>query len=169
MLRNKAMDVSANTGGYSPSQPSQRFPFRPVTPPRVDNKNQPWYGGNRLGATADDWQDQDVITQDSDVGQPTQDLTDVWNKFNGFYGGNDAKANLIDQSNVNGWPSQVPSAIAQNTPDAAAASGVASVAPVASTVPAQNFWLSLAAFFNTIGLTKAPNAQPAPVVSGGQS
>lgn len=29
---------------WRPQQPSQLFPFRPNRSPRVDNKNQPWYG-----------------------------------------------------------------------------------------------------------------------------
>lgn len=28
-------------------QPSQLYPVRPISPPRVDNTSQPWYGGSR--------------------------------------------------------------------------------------------------------------------------
>lgn len=31
-------------------QPNQKYPFQAVQAPRVDNSNQPWYGGNRLAA-----------------------------------------------------------------------------------------------------------------------
>lgn len=30
-------------------QPSQTYPFQPNISPRVDNSNQPWYGGTRSG------------------------------------------------------------------------------------------------------------------------
>jgi len=33
---------------YQPSQPSQTYPWRAITPPRVDNANQPWYNGSQL-------------------------------------------------------------------------------------------------------------------------
>ena len=38
----------ASAGG----QPAMQYPFRAIEPPRVDNSNQPWYGGSRLLATA---------------------------------------------------------------------------------------------------------------------
>lgn len=44
--------VKASTGGYSPSQPSQLYPWRAITPPRVDNRNQPWYNGPSVAMMA---------------------------------------------------------------------------------------------------------------------
>lgn len=36
------------------TQPAVQYPFKPSTPPRVDNQSQPWYGGSRLfNATPD--------------------------------------------------------------------------------------------------------------------
>ncbi len=33
------------------SQPSEQYPWTAIQPPRVDNSNQPWYGGSRALAT----------------------------------------------------------------------------------------------------------------------
>lgn len=33
--------------GKTSAQPGQQYPFRPAMPARVDNSNQPWYGGPR--------------------------------------------------------------------------------------------------------------------------
>lgn len=44
--------VKASTGGYSPSQPSQLYPWRAITPPRVDNRSQPWYNGPNVAMMA---------------------------------------------------------------------------------------------------------------------
>lgn len=42
--------VGGWVNGQLMGQPSQQYPFQPINPPRVDNSNQPWYGGNRLAA-----------------------------------------------------------------------------------------------------------------------
>lgn len=32
---------------YVGAQPSEQYPYTAIVPPRVDNTNEPWYGGNR--------------------------------------------------------------------------------------------------------------------------
>lgn len=92
----------APSGDWNPSQPSLRFPFRPISPPRVDNSNQPWYGSNTrwfLKGPAE-FQDYNPILQESRVGADGKNMSDVWLKFHSFFGGADAKSNLVDQSGV---------------------------------------------------------------------
>lgn len=36
------------------AQPSQSYPYKASTPPRVDNQSEPWYGGSRLFNLAPD-------------------------------------------------------------------------------------------------------------------
>lgn len=42
----------AYQNAYVGGQPSEQYPYRAITPPRVDNSNQPWYGGSRQLATS---------------------------------------------------------------------------------------------------------------------
>ena len=76
-----AMDMTSPT---CPSQPSLKYPFYPIKPPRVDNKDQPWYGrGPRFGGPAG-YAGYDPIVQDSSgnsigkVSQFWQHLADYW-------------------------------------------------------------------------------------------
>lgn len=93
--------VTDQTGGYRPSQPSQRFPFYPMTPPRMDNINQPWYGSadRTWGRGPGTDQTNDIVTQKSD-GATRPLVKSFWEVLNGFFGGNTAKDNLMDTSNV---------------------------------------------------------------------
>lgn len=104
--KNYAKKEVTEGGGYRPSQPSQRFPFRAITPPRVDNKNQPWYATDQharsFGRGPDTIQDHDAIVQDSRLSSPTQNMKAIWHTFNTFHGGQDAKSNLMDRSQVVG-------------------------------------------------------------------
>lgn len=54
MGRLSTSPYSAPQGGFVNGQllgqPSQSYPFKAVVPPRVDNSNQPWYGGSRAAA-----------------------------------------------------------------------------------------------------------------------
>lgn len=82
----------SHPGGYSPSQPSQTYPFKPPVPPRVDNANQPWYAGNKtfndVASTA-----QLVQGISGATSSVVQNLSDVWgNLFPGS--ADDPKANL---------------------------------------------------------------------------
>jgi hypothetical protein len=136
----------STTGGYQPRQPSQMYPWTANQPPRVDNINQPWYGGPRLSQSADTYQDSDVVLQ-NDNGSPVQNMSDVWGQFNSFYGGETAKANLTDPGSVTGMAAVAPAA----TPS-----------PPAS-VSRQSFFASLAAFFNSLsGQNQSPSAAVSP-------
>lgn len=91
-------------GGYSPSQPSQKYPFRPVVPPRVDNKNQPWYGGKRgWGQGPDVVQNADALVSQTsglstDPGTTNYNLSSIWSQFANWFGGMTPKQNLKDIS-----------------------------------------------------------------------
>lgn len=82
------------------TQPSQRYPFRPITPPRVDNKNQPWYGGSRAFAVGPDASYPDDPVTQSTMGFVNQDVGTSWLVLNQYYGGQTSRANLTDQSVV---------------------------------------------------------------------
>lgn len=43
---------NAFQNAYVGSQPSQQYPYTAIVPPRVDNSNQPWYGGTRQLASS---------------------------------------------------------------------------------------------------------------------
>lgn len=87
-------EVVDSFGGYEPSQPSQKYPFKPIYPPRMDNKNQPWYAGDRWwGKGPDDIQFNDAAATKED-GQDRYFMSDVWSFLNKFFGGQDAKSNL---------------------------------------------------------------------------
>lgn len=95
-----ATEVTDSVGGYKPAQPSQKYPFLPIQPPRVDNKNQPWYGGERWwGRGPDTVQYKDAVTIDS-TGQANYKLADVWTSLAGFFGGDNAKQNLMSKQNI---------------------------------------------------------------------
>ena len=82
---------------YQPAQPSQVYPFVPITPPRVDNKNQPWYNGARqFMATPGDT----VKGLAGDVSSVVHSLSDVWGNLNDWFGGDDAKANLASTDSL---------------------------------------------------------------------
>ena len=125
-------EISVSTGGYQPRQPSQRFPFRPNSPPRVDNGNQPWYP---MSSTARWWgsgpgvaQDYDAVIQNSSESEPTQNMNAIWASFNNFFGGQNPKANLMDKSDVVGFQMGVD----EMSPPTATKSG---------------FWVSINSFF----------------------
>jgi hypothetical protein len=88
-------------GGYRPSQPSQKYPFQPISPPRVDNKNQPWYGANSRawGIAPDDIQFNDAaVTQTN--GQDNYQVGNTWKFLGNWFGGITAKSNLNDTSQI---------------------------------------------------------------------
>jgi hypothetical protein len=93
-------EVVDSVGGYMPSQPSQKFPFHPIQPPRVDNKNQPWYGGTRWWGVGPD------IAQSNDAAIKTKNnedryqVKDVWSYLNDWFGGLNLDANLSDKSQI---------------------------------------------------------------------
>lgn len=85
-----------------PTQPSQRSPFRPINPPRVDNKNQPWYGGARSWLFGPDASyPRDPVTETTD-GFVHRDVGSSWLALNNFFGGATPKANLTDKNSVVG-------------------------------------------------------------------
>lgn len=43
---------NAYQNSYVGSQPSEQYPYTAIVPPRVDNSNEPWYGGTRALAPA---------------------------------------------------------------------------------------------------------------------
>lgn len=43
---------SVPNSAYLMDQPAQQYPYQAVNAPRVDNANQPWYGGNRNLSTS---------------------------------------------------------------------------------------------------------------------
>lgn len=47
--------IKPESNSYLQTQPQQMFPLQAVDTPRVDNADQPWYGGSRdfMGATSD--------------------------------------------------------------------------------------------------------------------
>lgn len=95
-----ATEVTDSVGGRpagGPAQPAQKYPFVSISAPRVDNKNQPWYGGPRWwGSGPDDIQNTDAVTTDS-AGQANYDLASTWLSFDKWFGGATPKANLISQ------------------------------------------------------------------------
>lgn len=106
-------NVPNRTGGYRPSQPSQKYPFAPNQPQRVDNMNQPWYGSNQRGWGAGPDTIQDQSAQDLTGSK----LTNFWDTLNKFFGGEGPKRNLQSPDSRNKNVSLVsnPSAVgAQN-------------------------------------------------------
>ncbi len=87
-------EVVDSFGGDAQGQPSQRFPFRLQQPPRMDNFNQPWYGGSRQAFKGPaENQMVDSVTEDSE-GQDVYKVSDVWGILSSWFGGAGAKANL---------------------------------------------------------------------------
>lgn len=83
---------TASTGKYTPSQPSQKYPWQPIIAPRTDNSNQPWYGGDRssmMGPVS-------VLSENPMKGDHVATL---WETLNGFFG-DSPKQNLIAQASV---------------------------------------------------------------------
>ena len=74
---------------YSPSQPSQVYPWTPTVPPRVDNANQPWYNGTRIptqNGTAVQQAAMDLQAGASIL----HSLTDIWGSFSDLWGSDPA-------------------------------------------------------------------------------
>lgn len=97
---NPSMPLSNPSNGQ-PSQPSQQYPWSPITPARVDNSNQPWY----VGSTA--FKGGPVDSLNATVGtlkagsSVVHSLSDVWGDFTNFFGGNTAQDNL--QASTDDW------------------------------------------------------------------
>lgn len=79
-----------------PSQPSQKYPFMAVVPPRVDNQNQPWYHQgplpqNPVGNV------QSIAGIAGSAGSIIHSLSDIWSDMmpNGDTT-QDADSNLMD-------------------------------------------------------------------------
>lgn len=109
-------------GNYTPAQPSQRYPWQAIVPPRVDNKNQPWYNNAR-----------DILTTPGavagvagDVSSVVHSLGDVWGQMSDFWGGDTSKANLAstdslpdstpEETDVGGSSDDQSDAVADNSP-----------------------------------------------------
>lgn len=85
---------------YQPAQPSLVYPFTPISPPRVDNKNQPWYNNARqfMASPADSAQG-----VSGTVSSVVHSLSDVWGNLNDYFGANDNKSNLVSSDQVPIW------------------------------------------------------------------
>ena len=91
---NPSMPLS-NPGNAQPSQPSQQYPWAPITPARVDNQNQPWYNGSK------NFQGGPVDTLNMTAGalkagsSVVHSLSDIWGDLSDAFGGNSPADNLI--------------------------------------------------------------------------
>ncbi len=52
---NETIITDPQTNTYLQTQPQQQFPMQTIVDPRVDNADQPWYGGDRsfMGVVTD--------------------------------------------------------------------------------------------------------------------
>lgn len=81
---------------YQPAQPSQMYPWMPISPPRVDNQNQPWYVGPRGFMQGPAENSMVNFAQTVQAGASVvHSLSDVWGDLAGIFGGDDAKSNLM--------------------------------------------------------------------------
>jgi len=80
------------------AQPSQMYPWQANQPARVDNKNQPWYNGDRsfMVGPVSDLQN---AAMDLKAGASViHSLGDIWGDMSDWFGGNNDKSNLIASS-----------------------------------------------------------------------
>ena len=85
------------TMGSNPqnAQPSQLYPWQATQPPRVDNKNQPWYNNDRTFMSGPSSDLAGLAADLKASGSIVQSLGDIWGNMSDWFGGNDAKSNLI--------------------------------------------------------------------------
>lgn len=83
----------SNAKNYSPAnpnQPSQKYPFQPITPPRVDTANQPWYNGILAAVGVGSGPNQNYTTGGQSVALSAQagqsvvhSVADIWGMLSG--------------------------------------------------------------------------------------
>lgn len=86
----------SNPSNYQPAQPSLKYPWSAIFPPRVDNQNQPYANGSKApfmqGLSSQVAQNPlGAIQAGSSV---VHSLSDVWGSLSDAFGGNDSKSNL---------------------------------------------------------------------------
>lgn len=91
---NPAQPDSRPSGPYSSQQPSSLYPFQAGVAPRADNANQPWYNGSKAAMVGPS-SIQNVASDLKAAGSVVHSLSDVWGEFSDWFGGNDAKSNLV--------------------------------------------------------------------------
>lgn len=94
---NPSMPLS-NPSNAQPSQPSQQYPWSPITPARVDNQSQPWYNGSTAfkGGPVDTLNySAGALKAGSSV---IHSLGDIWGDFSDMFGGNTPQDNLLASS-----------------------------------------------------------------------
>lgn len=86
--------TSGDPGKYTPAQPSQKYGWSPIVPPRVDNQSQPWYQGiSDFMQGPGETLSKDVLDGASST-QVKQDVGSIWQNLDSYFGGSDAKQNL---------------------------------------------------------------------------
>lgn len=93
------------TGGITPGQPSQKYPFRAPTPVRADNASQPWagFGIQSIVKQASTQIASDPMGSIKAGSSVVHSLSDVWGNLSGIFGTNDS-----DPSQNLSNPDQVP-------------------------------------------------------------
>lgn len=90
-------------GPNTSQQPGQQYPWRPNTPPRVDNSNQPWYAGpaNAVRGAAG-LPNTGSMSDIAAGGSIVHSLSDIWGTLAGDDGesANDPKANLTSTDSM---------------------------------------------------------------------
>lgn len=78
--------------GYTASQPGLTYPFRPTVDPRVDNQNQPWYGGTNFQGAPQQLQTvKDTAGYLSAGSSIVHSISDIWGELNigSLFGGDE--------------------------------------------------------------------------------
>lgn len=116
MNPSNGLEVTPGSNPSGPSatlgnQPSQQYPFQPPVSARVDNSNQPWYGGDRssMSGPAENYQNFASVIQSS--ASVVHSLSDIWGELDiGSWFAEDP----ADQLAMNDWSWSNPSSSAGN-------------------------------------------------------
>lgn len=109
-------NATSKPSNYQPAQPSQNYPWSAIFPPRVDNKNQPWYNGPAVKG-ADSTGIAGIAGTTSSV---VNSLSSVWGDLSDMFGGDDDKSNLTSADSLPNQQSVASNEVSQ--PDLGSAS-----------------------------------------------